>query len=451
MSVNRTVLWRAIPLLIALFLVASVLLTLWFFPERAWENDTPSYVATAQSLYSGEGFATNGAPELFRTPGYPLFLTIGVALRSFWVISLLQYGMMGLTLFAVVKISQKLQAVVRPISPFHWWLLLLSPHLIAYPAFLLSETLFTTMLVGAVWLALHWRESRRTAPLILSFLLIALLPLVRPIGLVVLLLFALFSLFHFWREWRICTERRARPLLSLLALLLLLSAPTLGWSLRNATVGGLFSISTVSSYNLYHYTSAHIQAAREGRSDREVQAERSESEARWTAGHPDATAGDFARWTQQEGRRLFLENPLFSTALYLRSGVVAFYPEAAQLNELFGLSKGNRGTLSVLHQEGLFAAVHHYFSDQPAALFITVWATLWSLLFLTALARALRSLLSKGDELLWFLTIAAFAQLFVAGPVACPRFLFPSLPLFFILILASDRQQSLSQSKNDEE
>lgn len=451
MRVNRAILLRAIPLFVALSVVLLALLTLLIFPERAWENDTPSYVVTAQSLFSGEGFSSNGQPELFRTPGYPLLLVIGVALDSFWIVSFLQYGMMALILFLTVRIAKNFYPNSINISPLYWWLLLLSPHFLSYPAFLLSETLFTAMLVGSIWFFVQWRKTRRTTQLLASFLLMALLPIVRPIGLVLLPIYGVFCLFIFWRERRRVNLSKPRQLFAVLGLSLLLVFPAMAWSYRNALVNDLFSVSSVSSYNLYHYTAAHLQAKREGRSDAEVQVEFTQNEERWKQQHPNATAGDFARWAQQEGMRSFLETPLLSTALYLRSGLAAFLPEAVQLNELFGLSKGNRGTLSVLHQEGLFAAVHHYFSDQPAALFITVWATLWSLLFLTALARALRSLLSKGDELLWFLTIAAFAQLFVAGPGACPRFLFPSLPLFFILILASDRQQSLSQSKNDEE
>src|SRR5216683_374866 len=41
------------------------------------DPDTAGYLAPAKALLAGE-FATSGAPEITRTPGYPLLLAVGV-------------------------------------------------------------------------------------------------------------------------------------------------------------------------------------------------------------------------------------------------------------------------------------------------------------------------------------------------------------------------------------
>ena len=93
----RTLL-RALPVLVAVAIVTAALLAVWLYPTRAWENDTESYVAVAQSMLSGDGVSTNGRPEFFRTPGYPVLLAVGALTGSFWTVSLLQYLLMALSL-----------------------------------------------------------------------------------------------------------------------------------------------------------------------------------------------------------------------------------------------------------------------------------------------------------------------------------------------------------------
>jgi len=48
--------------------------------------DTESYLKPAQELINHNRFYSDGTPEIIRTPGYPLLLTLGLALNRLWVV-----------------------------------------------------------------------------------------------------------------------------------------------------------------------------------------------------------------------------------------------------------------------------------------------------------------------------------------------------------------------------
>lgn len=434
---NARTLLRALPVFVAVAIVVAALLTVWLYPTRAWENDTESYVAVAQSMLSGDGVSADGRPEFFRTPGYPLLLAVGALAGSFWVVSLLQYLLMALTLWLCVDSARKLNPSLGEIPLFKWWLLLLVPHFLVYPALLLSETLFGFLLTASVWFGVRWRATRSRLDLFAGALLLGTLPLVRPIGVVAVLLYGAFLLVRYAKH----TKRHDFPVkcrvCGALLLCLLAFGPTLGWSARNAALGGPFAVSTVSAHNMYHYTAAHIQAVREGRPDAEVQIERNAIENRWIDEHPEATYGDLARWNTREGLRTLMETPLLSAFLYLQGDLGAFLPEASQLCELFGITTGNVGTLSVLHQEGFFAAARHYFGTEYGAVPWLLFASGWMLFFLLMLGQAIWVSLWRPVPWLWIFALVGFAQLAVVC-LSNPRYLFPTIPLFLILILAAN-------------
>ena len=435
---NARTLLRALPVLVAVAIVTAALLTVWLYPTRAWENDTESYVAVAQSMLSGDGVSADGRPEFFRTPGYPLLLAVGALAGSFWVVSLLQYLLMALTLVLCVRTARLLNPKLGEIPLFKWWLLLLVPHFLVYPALLLSETLFGFLLTASVWFGARWRATRSRLDLFAGAFLLGTLPLVRPVGVVVVLLYGAFLLVRYAKH----AKRHDFPVkcrvCGAILLCLLAFGPTLGWSARNAALGGPFAVSTVSSHNMYHYTAARIQAVRETRDVREVMAERQAIEQRWLEANPEATVHDLARWNTREGLRTFLETPFLSAAVYLYDDLASFLPEAAQICKLLGITTGNTGALAVLRQEGIFPAASHYFGDERSAIPFVALGVLWSVFFLLALGQAMLVTVCRPVPWLWIFALVGFALLAVVGAPANPRFFFPCVPLFLILILAAN-------------
>lgn len=435
---NGRALLRALPLFLAVAVACAALLTVWAWPERAWENDTASYVAVAQSILSGEGVSTEGQPEFFRTPGYPLLLAAGVLSGSFWTVSFLQYLLAALTLLLCARTARMLNPKIGEIPALKWWLLLLAPHFLVYPALLLTETLFGFLLAASVWFGVRWRATRARRDLLAAALLLGLLPLVRPVGVVAVGLYGAFLVVRYVKHARRHFLPRPRRIAGALLLALIAAGPTLGWSARNAAEGGPFAVSTVSSHNLHHYNAVRIQSVRERRAISDVRFERAALERQWKEENPEATPGDLARWQNREGLRTMLESPFLTAAVTLYDDLASFLPEAAQICELFGLTTGGRGTLAVLQQEGPLAAAKFYFGDETSAWPFVLWGCLWAALFVLALGQSLLVSLCRPVPWLWFLALLGFAQLLVVGAPANPRFLFPSLPLFFTLILAAN-------------
>ena len=435
---NARTLLRALPVLVAVAIVTAALLTVWLYPTRAWENDTESYVAVAQSMLSGDGISTNGRPEFFCTPGYPVLLAVGALTGSFWTVSLLQYLLMALTLVLCVRTARLLNPRLGEIPLFKWWLLLLVPHFLVYPALLLSETLFGFLLTASVWFGARWRATRSRVDLFAGALLLGLLPLVRPVGVVAVGLYGAFLLVRYVKHARRHDFPAKCRICGALLLALLVAGPTLGWSARNWIAGGPFAVSTVSAHNLYHYNAARIQAVRDSRDVRDVMAERAELEWRWLEENPEATVRDLARWNTREGLRTFLETPFLSAAVYLYDDLASFLPEAAQICELLGITTGNSGALAVLRQEGIFPAARQYFGEELSAIPFVALGVLWSMFFLLALGQAMLVTVCRPVPWLWVFALIAFALLAVVGAPANPRFFFPCVPLFLILILAAN-------------
>ncbi len=86
--------------LLALVLVRSPKL------EATHAADTHTYLQPACSLLASRDFVRQGVPELVRTPGYPLLLTLGVALGHVELVTvLLQIALSLATVWLVHRLA----------------------------------------------------------------------------------------------------------------------------------------------------------------------------------------------------------------------------------------------------------------------------------------------------------------------------------------------------------
>ena len=134
------------------------------------------------------------------------------------------------------------------------------------------------------------------------------------------------------------------------------------------------------------------------------------------------------------GREIILSNPGRYIVLHLKNDANSLLPSVTFFLELLGITQGVKGTLSVLNQAGLLAAVDHYFEGQAWLL----WAVLPLLTFLgliyigallgiTALLRQRRwySLLVLLLPVVYFITLP--------GAASNPRFRLPIMPYICLL------------------
>ncbi len=222
------------------------------------DPDTAGYLAPAKALLAGE-FATSGAPEITRTPGYPLLLAVGVGLNQPEIITIaLQILLSSISAYLIFETGLLLFGSTLSAS---WGALLYSvePLSVLFSVKLLSETLFSTFLLLAIFLFLRHITRTDGATLVGAAIAVAASAYVRPVGYYLAFLFALFLMFS---RSRASLKNRLAGTLVFLSFSVGL---TCLWQLRNYEVAGYPGFSSIEETNLYFYSAAAVRAADEHR------------------------------------------------------------------------------------------------------------------------------------------------------------------------------------------
>jgi hypothetical protein len=100
---------------------------------------------------------------------------------------------------------------------------------------------------------------------------------------------------------------------------------------------------------------------------------------------------------------------------------------------MLGITSGNRGTLSVLHTAGLWAAAKYYFGSNITAVLLIVPDLVFLVAqYVASLAYAVSQLGLRGlnwSPAGWLIVLTIMAFVLVGGPAAVPRFRLPVEPL----------------------
>lgn len=225
-SVPRTVLAVALALRLAVPLIAWACGTA---PLFFYEPDTKAYLLTSQSLLETGRFERAGEPEVFRTPGYPLFLMSGIALDR---VTHYAIAMQMATSLGTVVLAHRLTWLLferRDVATVAAWLVACEPISVLYTAKLLTETLFTFLFVFSIERVVAYVRWSRGRDLFFAGLLLAAATYTRPVGYYfapVLIALLLSRLARF-------SEQRARRIVHLAAFAILIVATIVPWQIRN--------------------------------------------------------------------------------------------------------------------------------------------------------------------------------------------------------------------------
>ncbi len=178
------------------FIIAACLVWFKFFAFHLYLNqcgkeaiflpDSASYVNLAGSLIKNKAFAQidqNGVlvPEIFRTPGYPIFLAILSGVFQFDFIRIV-YVQIFLSILAAL-IVYKIMGVVDPGLKRLCALFMLFDFSVTYNSMLMiTETLFTCVLTGFLYFFVIYLNSGKTRDLLIAAFLSAVCVYIRPIG-----------------------------------------------------------------------------------------------------------------------------------------------------------------------------------------------------------------------------------------------------------------------------
>ena len=220
-------------------------------PGRCIDIDSVEYLALAQGLAEGRGFRAihdPGAPELYRTPGYPLFLCAFQPWRSMarfrftLLVQLFILGCSGVLLshslmrLGIVGLSGSLTAIS---------LLILNPVAIVLSLQFLNESLFIFCCAMGLWALVEGVLRNHRGFACLSGLAFGAATLVRPIGLVLLFVVpaSLWAVAVLPGErghrWSLPIVNRSVILIWILAAMILPA----GWGLRNGLQARYWGVS----------------------------------------------------------------------------------------------------------------------------------------------------------------------------------------------------------------
>ncbi len=398
----------------------------------------------ALELVAAGSFTTYGAPELFRTPGYPLLLSLGVWLGHVEFITItLQILLSCATTYFVFLLARELFSDAR-IATWSALAYSLEPISIISSNWLLSDTLFTFLLAAALFCLIRFVKMRQPLLLGLSAIIYALAVYVRPIGYFLPLVLAIVLL-----VWAI-VKREKNWLAHAVAFGLLSFAFVGAWQLRNKVETGYAGFSAAVDYNLYFHQVAALKAKEQrvpfyqvmdelGFYSREKYLSQNPEQQTW----PIAQQYEFMR---SEGVKATWRDPLAAANIYLHGLVISMFdPGASEYLRLFRLYPKSGRILNGVVSEGIIATTIKLVATNPL---LSILTGLLGMMLLTYYALTFIGLKSGAIQFnlpMWLLlTTGIYLLALSGGTIAASRF---RLPVMIVVCILAGQGLSIALSR----
>jgi hypothetical protein len=399
-------------LLLALVIRASVaLLAL----ERGTTEalDTHTYMRPAESLVAVGRFDSDAAPELSRTPGYPMLLAVGELTGHVVPTTLaLQVLLSTATTLGVAMLALAMRTTER-VAVLAATIHALDPTVIIYVSKLLTETTFAAVVTAALIASTLWARDARRVYLVAAAVAFSIAGFVRPIAYYAPVPGAALVAFIAWRYHR--ASVRAAVLLATV-FFVVTATPLAAWRMRNAVVAGYDRFAGIGDVNLLYYRAAGVIARQSGKSIDEVQRQ---MHRELNVDAPLISTGRFARGQERAAR--------YREMRRRGSAIIANDPKAVALDWVAGAGRtvfGRETTewASLLGWETL---------SRPWMVARVLLTVIWVPLLLLALVGLLR--VRWGLPLvLPGLLVATYLVVLGSGPEAYSRFRVPFVPVICI-------------------
>jgi 4-amino-4-deoxy-L-arabinose transferase-like glycosyltransferase len=408
---RRLVAALAMGLLVRIAIIAVA----WFRAGRVvfLVGDSYSYLLLARALAGGGGFTDrDGNPEIFRTPGYPLFLTPGM-LAGWPVVFALVMQLMLSASIIVLTFAIAERVTNRRVASICALAVAIEPTLLAWSLRVMPETLLTTSLLLFTWIATQFRwKERETRLVIAAAVALVMTAYVKPVAYPFVLALALGSFLT--RAWR------SAAIFALTSVLLLLP-----WHIRNARVIGYAGFSTVVERTLYLSGGGSILAKRENLQYADVRLQLIDrEEVRGPSRDPERLTR-----MRRQGLSLLASDPLGYALIHAKGMVrTLFDPGASEYLRFFGLySHGGRATAE---SDGATGVVRRH----PLLFWSSVFFVLGLLpLAVLPLVAATRLTPENRGPFLLFACIAAFFILAGGGVPGTARLRTPAVPFLILM------------------
>lgn len=411
---------------VALALIVRVVFIIYAYhnPQRTYDHDTPVYISSADYLLDEHHYP----PTAFRTPGYPIFLAVLISIfgHNPFAIALVQFIIGGVTILLTYMIGIRLFHSRRP-ALLAALLLALSLESIISAFFLLTETLFTFLMVGAFYCLIRFQDGHHWHWVVLSGLLTGLAVFTRPIAVlypfVGLLMIILVS-----SHWR---SRFAGGGIYLLSVLIVL----LPWMLRNYFVLGDFTITTVSSENQLYYqvtpmlAELHHQDLPTTTEELRREVEATMAQKGWTNNEVNLSKAE-----SLVAYRYIAAYPARYAFTYLKNDFRNLLPGFGYVFNIFNIQQNRPDAFDALRLQGLIGAFESYFGNNVWTVALLLPSTLLLVFtFFCAVLGVIDLVRNRSWSVLIPLLLTVLYFLATSGGSSNSRFRVPSMPYVCLL------------------
>jgi len=460
----------AIVLILSIMVRIAVLMTVLSSPDRAIRTDSGGYIELATTLGQKGVFERDDQPEIFRTPGYPLFILAfkpfgDFDLRLVLIIQiLLDSGTVVLTYLLTQRLFGHRVGLVAAT------LYALSPLAITYSVRIMTECLFTFLITLALYLLVLYIKKNRWFTLLASAIVTSIACYVRPAGLVLIIVVTFIFLL---RSFLLLLRRKRDAGLNLVRSVIwviLVGALVVPWAIRNKLRADYFGFSSIGDYHLFAFEALPTLVAAEDISLEEARTKltfdlfkEAKLEHLYTPyandgwGHLRKENGNnqlsksntdgpvsspailkpnnyvFSKYWRPVGWKVLRKYWPICLLVHLKTLVGTLLPGSNDLLEVIGIPKAHKGTMPILREEGLWAAFKHYFSEWSLVLALSLFLIIFTGLkyVLAAVAGVQRAIL--GIDWIGWLFLLTFLAFILSPSEGAPRYRLPVEPLFCMI------------------
>jgi hypothetical protein len=396
--------------------------------------DTESYVAPARELVVHQRFFSDGSPEIIRTPGYPLLLTVGLLLGRRVVATItLQILLSCFTVFmvyrtAVLLFDNEEMAVIAA------GLYAIDPLSILFASQLAAETLFTAVVVVGVYFLVKYLRRQSLGDLLVSAGALAASVYVRPIGYFLPMIIA-----PGLAAWALFAHRRnkRRFLAHACAFVIVSFALTGLWQIRNKFETGYSGFSAIATDNLYFISAGSVLAAKQhvpyyemrdrlGYQDQSVYLQEHPEQKNWTVARR-------VNYQSQAARNILVSSPLTYAGIYF-DGVLraTFDPVSTEYLRFFNLYPKQGELLTIAVDQGIMGTVEALLGSPLLFWSIALMLPL-QLIYVSCACITLCSRRRLDLAIFAVVSIAGYYMAIAGGPGDWGRFPHPAMPVVCML------------------
>jgi Dolichyl-phosphate-mannose-protein mannosyltransferase len=447
-TIGHLNIWSVLAL--ALFLRALLPISAYLYTRDAtifYTPDSASYIVPARELIAYHRFFSDGsqqarvwnwpvapAPEIIRTPGYPLLLTVGLLLGQLEVTTVaLQILLSCFTVYMVYRTAGLLFESER-MALIAAMLYAIEPLSILFSSLISTETLFTAILMAGVYYLVRYLKRQSLTDLLVSSGALAASVYVRPAG-----YFLPLIIVAGLTAWTLVTAQQDKlRLMAHLSVFLIAFVGLTGlWRVRNQISIGYSGFSSVFSEDMYCCLAASVLAAKQHLSYSEMQHRLGCYDlGTYFQDNPEQKTWPQARivnYMNHDAEHVLLDSPLTYAQIYLE-GVVrgVFDPGSTEVLRFFDLYPKDGGLLETVVDKGIGKTLQALFRVPLLGGSTTVLLAL-QFVYLLGACMALSGRHVRDSAMLMVLLIMGYYCAIPGGPTDWGRFRHPAMPIMCTL------------------